>query len=273
MGVSKDFFSGALLLTAVMFLDRSASAMEQAKAPAAPSSSAFSMPSFFDGSQLPDLKNAWRAGDGLAASPPAPPNASASGTPPANDDAALAAAKAAMLRAEEAGREAAAVREKAEELSRRFGTDSPPAETSDGPAAAATDTVTGSVEPATTPLPAPSALGAPPPADPADATNPAEATNAGAPKSEPSEGAAPNPGEPATAAVPVLPPKKPGPLTDAATVPASKIATSSSPPRSKTAASNAPAAIPGFRSTPGTAGKADVMPGNIGAFGWDSQPQ
>ena len=258
MGVSKDFFGGALLLTAVMFLDRSASAMEQARAPAAPSSSAFSMPSFFDGSQLPDLKNAWRAGDGVAASPPAAPNASASGTPPANDDAALAAAKAAMLRAEEAGREAAAVREKAEELSRRFGTDSPPAETSDGPAAAATDTVTGSVEPATTPLPAPSALGAPPPADP---------------KSEPSEGAAPNPGEPATAAVPALPGKKPGPLTDAATAPASKTATSSSPPRSKTAASDAPAATPGYRSTPGTAGKADVMPGSIGAFGWDSQPQ
>ena len=148
MGVSKHVFGGTLLLTAVLFAGGSASAMEQTKAPAAPAS-AFSMPSFFDGNRLPDLKDAWRSG---AVTPTSASEDTPPATPPANDDAALAAAKAAMVRAEEAGREAAAVREKAEELSRRFGGDSAPVANATAPIAAS-DTTTGSIEPSRTELP------------------------------------------------------------------------------------------------------------------------
>jgi len=105
MGADKYVF-GSLLLAAAMSAGGAARAMEPATAATAPSSSAFSMPSFFDGNRLPDLKEAWRTRD------PAPASTSTETTPPAppaNDDAALAAAKAAMLRAEEAGREAAEI--------------------------------------------------------------------------------------------------------------------------------------------------------------------
>src|SRR5436190_2803513 len=180
MGASNTIFAGGSLLAVTVLMGASAHAMEPAQAPSAAPSSAFSLPSFFDGNRVPDLKDAWSAGDIAPAISSTMPAESAPSAPPPSDDAALAAAKAAMVRAEQAGRDAADVRRKAEELSRRFGADNAPTATTEsatetapenvgGPASAAVaDTTTGSVTTAT-PLPPPSALGVPPPAEPADA--------------------------------------------------------------------------------------------------------
>jgi hypothetical protein len=249
-----------------------APAMEASQPPSStPSSSPSggSLPSYIDSARLPGLQEAWRPRDSVPASAtPAADGTSTSTPTPAADDATLAAAKAAMLRAEQAGREAAAVRQKAEELSRRFGTDSATA----APAGAA-DAATGSIEPQAPLIPA-AALGASPTSDPDDG---AAAT---APETvEPGRSTAdamPN-GQPApAAATQAAPLRMRGTVTEdgGATADRSKGAPSAPPPRSKTATSeSAPAAPPGSKTTPGTSSKVDVMPASIGAFGWDSQPQ
>jgi hypothetical protein len=120
-------FIGILL---AMGLISGAGAMEltQSPGPSSPEAPGFSLPAFLDGARLPDLQEAWRAHFGAveapaaaaaadAAAPIAGPESSSSSGP---DAAALQAADAAVARAEEAGREAATVRERAEELSRRF---------------------------------------------------------------------------------------------------------------------------------------------------------
>jgi hypothetical protein len=285
MGASNTIFAGGSLLAATVLMGASAHAMEPARVPSAAPSSAFSLPSFFDGNRVPDLKDAWRADDMAPAVSSTVPAESAPGVPPPSDDAALAAAKAAMVRAEQAGRDAAAVRRKAEELSRRFGTNSAPASTTEsatetapgnasGPASAAVaDTTTGSVTPAT-PLPPPSALGVPPSVEPADesaATAPAT--------SEPDK--ASEPAEPATgAATPGLPAKKQAvtgagaPVPDRRKMAAPVAPVRPSSPSNKTAAGDAlPVSAPGMKTTPGPTSKADAIPSSIGAFGWDSQPQ
>ena len=290
MGASNTIFAGGSLLAVTVLMGVSAQAMEPAQVPAAAPSSAFSLPSFFDGNRVPDLKDAWRAGDIAPAISSTVPAESAPSAPPPSDDAALAAAKAAMVRAEQAGRDAVAVRRKAEELSRRFGTDSAPAATTEGstvgaietapgnasrPASAAVaDTTTGSVTPAT-PLPPPSALGVPPPAEPAD-----ESATTTPATSEPDK--AGEPAEPAsTAAATPEPPGKKQAVTGAGAsarepqktaVPVAPVRPSN--PSSKTAAGDAlPVTAPGMKTTPGPTSKADAIPSSIGAFGWDSQPQ
>jgi len=107
MGVSRSIFgSASVLVVSILVGGGSASAMEPAKVPAASSSPSLSMPSFFDGNRVTDLKDAWRG----SAAPASPTGENPSGGPPLpNDDAALAEAKAAMLRAEEAGRDAAEI--------------------------------------------------------------------------------------------------------------------------------------------------------------------
>lgn len=290
MGASNTIFAGGSLLAVTVLMGASAHAMEPAQAPSAAPSSAFSLPSFFDGNRVPDLKDAWSAGDIAPAISSTMPAESAPSAPPPSDDAALAAAKAAMVRAEQAGRDAADVRRKAEELSRRFGADNAPTATTEsatvgatetaaenvsGPASAAVaDTTTGSITPAT-PLPPPSALGVPPPAEPADAiAATAPATSEQDKSSEPAEPAS------VAAATPELPAKK-QPVTGAG-APARdprKTAVSVAPlrpsnPLNKTAAGDAlPVTAPGMKTTPGPTSKADAIPASIGAFGWDSQPQ
>ena len=109
---------GMLMATSLV---SGATAMEinQQRAPATSDAPAFTLPAFLDGARLPDLQDAWRAhfGDtsGAAAVQPA------SERHDADAEAALDAAQQAMTRAEQASREAAAVRVRAEELSRRFG--------------------------------------------------------------------------------------------------------------------------------------------------------
>lgn len=108
---------GMLLATSLL---SGATAMEinQQRAPATSEAPAFTLPAFLDGERLPDLQQAWRtqfsaneAATGQAAGEAAT----------LDTDAALQAAQQAMTRAEQASREAAEVRVRAEELSRRFG--------------------------------------------------------------------------------------------------------------------------------------------------------
>lgn len=112
---------GMLMATS---LASGASALEfnQSRTPATSDTPAFTMPAFLDGSRLPDLQDAWRARFGEAGEPPAREPASDVSAPALGaGDTALDTARKAMTRAEQAGREAAAVRARAEELSRRFG--------------------------------------------------------------------------------------------------------------------------------------------------------
>jgi hypothetical protein len=279
MGASNPVYVGGSLLAMTILLGGPAPAMEAGQAPAAvPSSSpsVWSLPSFFDGARLPDLRDAWRLRDSAPAGAAPAADSTPAATPP-NDDAALAGAKAAMVRAEQAGREATAVRQKAEELSRRFGNDSAPAaaaETAPAPAAdAVADTATGSIEPRA-PLPPASALGVPAPSDPAAETAATVRETTGADKAT----AATKPDDAATpaAGTQTAPAIMPGTVTDDGrpTPDQRKSASSAPPPRSKTATTEtAPAASPGSKPTPGPSSKADVVPAGIGAFGWDSQPQ
>ena len=140
MGASNTIFAGGSLLAVTVLMGASAHAMEPAQAPSAAPSSAFSLPSFFDGNRVPDLKDAWSAGDIAPAISSTMPAESAPSAPPPSDDAALVAAKAAMVRAEQAGRDAADVRRKAEELSRRFGADNAPVATTESATVGATET-------------------------------------------------------------------------------------------------------------------------------------
>ena len=109
---------GMLMATSLV---SGATAMEinQQRAPATVEAPAFTMPTFLDGARLPDLQEAWRAHF-------SDPNETASIQPASEvktptPDTALETAQQAMTRAEQAGREAVAVRIRAEELSRRFG--------------------------------------------------------------------------------------------------------------------------------------------------------
>jgi hypothetical protein len=94
-----------------------ATAMEinQQRAPSTGDGAAFTMPAFLDGARLPDLQDAWRAhfSDG----------SDAAVVQPASDVMAPDAdvAQQPVTREEQASREAATVRTRAEELSSRFG--------------------------------------------------------------------------------------------------------------------------------------------------------
>jgi hypothetical protein len=109
---------GMLMATSLV---SGATAMEinQQRAPATGEAPAFTMPAFLDGARLPDLQEAWRAhfSDTNETATVQP----ASEVTPPTPETALETAQQAMTRAEQAGREAAAVRIRAEELSRRFG--------------------------------------------------------------------------------------------------------------------------------------------------------
>jgi hypothetical protein len=94
----------------------------QSRTPSTSETPAFTMPSFLDGTRLPDLQDAWRARFGEASEAAAREPQGDVGAPALGaGDTALETARKAMTRAEQAGREAAAVRTRAEELSRRFG--------------------------------------------------------------------------------------------------------------------------------------------------------
>ena len=109
---------GMLIVTSLV---AGASALEinQQRAPSTASAPAVTLPAFLDGARLPDMQDAWRARFGNVSDDAAvqPAGEATASTP----EAVLDAAQGAMTRADQASREAAAVRERAEELSRRFG--------------------------------------------------------------------------------------------------------------------------------------------------------
>jgi hypothetical protein len=120
---------GMLLATSLV---SGATAMEinQQRAPVTSEGPASTLPAFLDGERLPDLQQAWRTHFSDANARAAAPAGGVAAT--TRTDAALNAAQQAMTRAEQAGREAAEVRVRAEELSRRFGagaTEEAPTET------------------------------------------------------------------------------------------------------------------------------------------------
>lgn len=156
----------ARLLGAIMVasLASAASGMDlvQQPAPGGDETPALRLPAFLDIARLPDLQDAWRLHAGAAQQVNATSTPAAAATPtPAEDEAAMQTARAALTRAEQVSREAAVVRERAEELSRRFGAE-PAADAGSAPAAAeaAAPTETASIEPGAAPPEAP----LPPPA-------------------------------------------------------------------------------------------------------------
>ncbi|MCZ7594887.1 MAG: hypothetical protein M5U16_08190 [Hyphomicrobium sp.] len=126
-----------LVMLAATGLVSSAGAMElsQPSAPAPAEAPGFTLPAFLDGARLPDLQEAWRAHFGFAGEPTASPSVEPVAAPA--DDPNLQAARATLSRAEQLDREAAAVRERAEELSRRFGAEGGDNGTTNAPASAA----------------------------------------------------------------------------------------------------------------------------------------
>lgn len=123
-----------------------AGAMElsQGAAPGSEPSSSFAFPMFLDGARLPDLQEAWRTRFG-ADENPAPSAANGASDPEAT---AIDAARQVLTRAEQVTRDAAAVRDRAEALSRRFadshpdGTSSPTPDPAPAPVAPEGDTST-----------------------------------------------------------------------------------------------------------------------------------
>ena len=108
-----------MLMATSLVAGASALEINQQRAPSTAGAPAFTLPAFLDVARLPDMQDAWRArfGDVGDAAAVQPAGEATTSTP----EAVLDAAQRAMTRAEQASREAAAVRERAEELSRRFG--------------------------------------------------------------------------------------------------------------------------------------------------------
>jgi hypothetical protein len=136
-------FFGMLMATSLI---SGAVALEvnQTRAPATGETPAFALPAFLDGARLPDFQDAWRAHFGEGSEPAMLEPASDITAPtPSADQAAMEAARQAITRAEQASREAAAVRARAEELSRRFGADGLGGSVAGAPDTTATDTGAG----------------------------------------------------------------------------------------------------------------------------------
>lgn len=120
MGASESTYVGGSLLAVCLLVSGAAHAVEPAQSRASTSSlPGLSLPAFLDDNRVPDLQEAWQAhvreaqeshrSDDKAPAAPAAKDASVSG------------ARAATQRAGQDGGEAADVRQRAEELSRRFG--------------------------------------------------------------------------------------------------------------------------------------------------------
>ncbi len=109
-----------MLMATSLVAGASALEINQQRAPSTDGAPAFTFPSFRYVAHLPDMQDAWRrarlgkVSDDAAVQP-------AGEVTRLTQEAVLDAAQRAMTRAEQATREAAAVRERAEELSRRFG--------------------------------------------------------------------------------------------------------------------------------------------------------
>jgi hypothetical protein len=101
-----------MLMATSLVAGASALEINQQRALSTAGAPAFTLPAFLDVARLPDMQDAWRARLGNVSD-----DAAVQSTP----EAVLDAAQRAMTRAEQASHEGAAVRARAEELSRRFG--------------------------------------------------------------------------------------------------------------------------------------------------------
>jgi hypothetical protein len=121
MGASESTFVGGSLLAVCLLVSGAAHAMEPAQSRASTSSlPALSLPAFLDGNRVPDMQEAWQAHVRTPQEEPQVEDGNVA-VAPATKDAAMSAARAAMERAGQESSEAADVRQRAEELSRRFG--------------------------------------------------------------------------------------------------------------------------------------------------------
>jgi hypothetical protein len=127
MGAGGSTFVGGSLLAACLLVSGAAQAIEPAQTRASTKSlPALSLPAFLDDERVPDLQEAWQAQVHV---PQEASRAEADNVPkaPAAKDP-MSAPRAAMQRADEESGEAANVRQRAEELSRRFGAAGPASE-------------------------------------------------------------------------------------------------------------------------------------------------
>lgn len=122
MNSNENWIVGSALLGLSLVLGATAAAMEPDKNGVfAQSSPSHSLPVFFDGARLPSLHDMWKRRDGAPTAVPQPGNTTLGQDLSVNDAETQSAANAAAEPAEEVGRPVATVRERAEELSQRFG--------------------------------------------------------------------------------------------------------------------------------------------------------
>jgi hypothetical protein len=268
MGSSKRTFLGGSLLAMSFLLTGAVSALEPDQSGAPPQSlPARPLPAFLDDKRSGDLQEAWRAREAEAKEAPRPQGSGAPGEPESQETEAMSAARDAMKRVGEANRQAPAVRQRAEELSRRFGADAgeipgaavvPPAVSGEPPAGQGEQTV----------------VTAPEPTREGDAAAEAQPAGAGGATAALPEAAAETQGAATTARPPVpvartsahIPPLPPLPLR------APRAVTQDAAMRHyRPAAGSLPAAAPA--PAPAGNGRVEVFPPYIRAFGWNSQPQ
>ena len=129
------------MLMATSLVAGSTLEINRQRAPSTAGVPAFTLPVFLDVARLPDMQEVWRARFGDAGDAAAQPAGEATTMP----EAVLDAAQRVMTRSEQASREAAAVRERAEELSRRFGAGGAEAAADVAPADVIVPTATASI--------------------------------------------------------------------------------------------------------------------------------
>jgi len=122
MSNSENWIVGSALLGLSLVLGAAATAMEpDKKAASAQSSASRPLPAFFDGARLPSLQDVWKQGDvGESTAVPQPSNTAPSHERFVNESKTPLAANAAG-RPTEGARPVTTVRQRAEELSQRFG--------------------------------------------------------------------------------------------------------------------------------------------------------
>jgi len=237
--------------------------INQQRPPSTGGAPAFTLPAFLDGARLPDMQDAWRAhfGDASDAAAAQPARETTPMAPGAETAPLLDTAREAMTRAEQASREAAAVRVRAEELSRRFGAGGAESAADMAAAAAVPPTETASINrdanAADAAQPAVGHVLAPADDNGATADTPAQASTEAAAAS--------------TNDTPVI--------EDMATKPAKPVKRNSPPvaprPAVQTAAHKAPPTVKAPLTVDPAAPKPEsdpMMPSEIRAFGWNSQP-
>jgi len=284
MGFREGTIVGSTLLAIGFLVGDVAYAMEPVQ-PSGPAPSA--LPSFLDDERLPVLQQAWRAREQRQQGAPQQSDEALRKGPPAFDDP-MAAARAAMVRAKQLGRDESSVRQRAEELSRRFGagTSAPVAETSPPsvtiPAAVVSEASTDQGEKHAKPEPLPlkksvtervttGALAPQPEVQPLDASVRTQSVLA----MERLQLAAP---PPPPEVMPPLPKRAPKVVSLGAAAGATGTARKAEPSATKAAVTRVRPASRAYSSRqrssdPKAALRGTILTNQLGAFGWNNQPE